>query len=109
MCELIRVRVLAPFRYQRQLAAAAPARLLDLGALRAELPLPPLPPAARGLPAFVGGGREDRVVDPEAVAEAAAYFGVAPVVWEGLAHDAMLDTRWQAVAEALRGWLDGLE
>lgn len=95
-------------RYQAQLAAASPVRLLDLGSLKAELPLPPLPAAAAGLSAFVGGGGSDLVVDVPAVEEAAAFFGVAPVVWPRTAHDCMLDTRWEAVAASLRAWLDAL-
>ena len=95
-------------RYQAQLAACSPVRLLDLGALRAELPLPPLPAAAAGLPAFVGSGDADRVVDVPAVEEAAAYFGVPAVVWPRTAHDCMLDTRWEAAAASLRAWLDAL-
>ena len=93
-------------RYQAQLAACSPVRLLDLGALNKELPLPPLPAAAAPLPAFVAGGAADLVVDPPAVAEAAAWFGVKPVVWEGIAHDCMLDTRWETAAGSLRTWLE---
>lgn len=92
-------------RYQAQLAACSPVRLLDLGALNKELPLPPLPAAAAGLPAFVAGGVDDLVVDPLAVAEAAAYFGVQPVMWDGMAHDCMLDTRWERAAVDLWDWL----
>jgi pimeloyl-ACP methyl ester carboxylesterase len=95
-------------RYQRQLSASSPVRLLDLRALGEELPLPPLPAAAARLPAFVGGGEDDLVVDPPAVAEAAAYFGAEAVMWPGMAHDCMLDTRWEGAAQGLRRWLDAL-
>lgn len=93
-------------RYQAALAAASPVRLLDLGKLVKVLPLPPLPPAAAGLPAFVGGGETDLVVDPPAVEESAAYFGVKPVMWADMAHDCMLDTRWKVSATSLKEWLD---
>ena len=84
-------------------------RLLDLNALGAELPLPPLPAAAAArLPAFVGGGEDDLVVDAPAVAEAAAYFGAEAVMWPGMAHDCMLDARWAAAAQGLRRWLGAL-
>jgi hypothetical protein len=36
------------------------------------------------------------------------YYGVSPVLLPDTAHDAMLDTRWEAAAASLRGWLDGL-
>lgn len=60
------------------------------------------------MPAFVGGGTDDLVVDWQAVQETADWFGVTPVCWEATAHDAMLDTRWEAAADSLRLWLDGL-
>ena len=93
-------------RYQSALAEASPVRLLDLGKLNKVLPLPPLPAAAVGLPAFVGGGETDLVVDPPAIEESAAYFGVRPVMWANMAHDCMLDTRWKVAATSLREWLD---
>lgn len=93
-------------RYQQALADCSPVRLLDLGALNKELPLPPLPPAAAGLPAFVAGGAADVVVDPPAVEETAAYFGVGSVMWSDTAHDCMLDTRWEAAAASLLLWLE---
>ena len=81
-------------------------RLLDLAALRKDVPLPPPPPESLP-PAFVGGGSGDLVVDVPAVEETAAWLGVRPVVWLGVAHDCMLDTRWSDVAASLRSWLDG--
>jgi hypothetical protein len=48
------------------------------------------------------------VVDEEAVSELAAYYGVQPVVLPRLAHDCMLDTRWEQVAERLEQWLKTL-
>lgn len=69
----------------------------------------PLAPAPAGAPpAFVMGGADDNVVDVAAVNELARYFGVPPVVVPSLAHDCMLDTRWEAAAGELRRWLDGL-
>jgi len=93
-------------RYQAELAAASPVRLLDLGSLNKVLPLPPLPATAASLPAFVGGGLNDLVVDPPAVNEAAEYFRVKPTMWLDMAHDCMLDTRWKESAESLNKWLD---
>jgi pimeloyl-ACP methyl ester carboxylesterase len=93
-------------KYQAELAAASPVRLLDLGSLNRVLPLPPLPAAAGNLPAFVAGGENDLVVDPPAVTEAAEYFKVKPIMWSNMAHDCMLDTRWEESAESLKMWLD---
>ena len=93
-------------RYQAKLADASPIRLLDLSKLVRELPLPPLPPAAASLPAFVAGGEADKVVDPPAVVETAAYFGVEPVMWPNTAHDCQLDTRWEVAAQSLLRWLE---
>lgn len=72
------------------------------------LPLPTLPAAATQVPAFVGGGTTDIVVDWPAVQETAAWFGVQPAQWQDTAHDCMLDTRWEAAAASLRSWLDKL-
>lgn len=150
-------------RYQQQLAACSPVRLLDLSALNKArrgqlvvaahcrvvelkcrcwcsllvllqlspgcsapdavvtgrsqrsappysqvLPLPALPAAAKQVPAFVGGGTTDIVVDWPAVQETAAWFGVQPAQWQDMAHDCMLDTRWEEAAASLRRWLDDL-
>lgn len=35
-----------------------------------------------------------------------SYYGTKAVVLPKMAHDVMLDTRWEAAADALRGWLD---
>jgi hypothetical protein len=35
-----------------------------------------------------------------------SYYGVKPVVLPKMAHDVMLDTRWETAADSLRGWLD---
>jgi alpha-beta hydrolase superfamily lysophospholipase len=96
-------------RYQSSLAACSPARLLDLGQLNKELPLPrPSQAALAGLALFVGGGESDRVVDVPAVQEAAAWLGdIEARVWPGVAHDCMLDTRWETAAASILEWLEG--
>ncbi|GFR41648.1 hypothetical protein Agub_g2385 [Astrephomene gubernaculifera] len=93
-------------RYRQQLAAASAVRLLDLRDMNAQVPLPPPPPHAP--PAFVLGGVEDGVVDPPAVEELAAYYGVKPVLLDNMAHDSMLDTRWERAAQELENWLGTL-
>lgn len=44
----------------------------------------------------------------QAVEETANYFNVTPILMEGLAHDCMLDTRWESVAQELEAWLKRL-
>ncbi|KAG2500407.1 hypothetical protein HYH03_001978 [Edaphochlamys debaryana] len=90
-------------RYQKLLAAASPTRLIDLKDMNAQVPLPA--PPAHAPPALVLGGTDDAVVDVQAVKELAAYYGVSPVVLQRMAHDCMLDTRWEETAQALEGWL----
>jgi len=97
-----------PNSYQAELAAGSPIRLLDLQDMTKQVPLPAPPPGAAP-PRFVLGGSIDNVVDVEAVEELARYCGVGAVVVPGLAHDCMLDTQWRVVAEALEGWLGGIE
>ncbi|GAB4816949.1 hypothetical protein N2152v2_003995 [Parachlorella kessleri] len=95
--------------YQKQLASCSPVRMIDLAALRKDVPLPPLPAALSTLPAYVGCGDTDIIVDLPATEELAAWFGVQPVVWQEVAHDCMLDTRWEEVAASLQQFLEGIE
>lgn len=41
----------------------------------------------------------------EGVRESAAAYGTTAVILQGLAHDVMLDTRWEEAAKALEQWL----
>ncbi|GIM04402.1 hypothetical protein Vretimale_8990 [Volvox reticuliferus] len=90
-------------KYQKLLAAASPTRLIDLKDLNAQVPLPP--PPAHAPPAFVLGGADDTVVDPQAVKELALYYGTKDVLLQDVAHDCMLDTRWEQAASELEAWL----
>uniref|UniRef100_A0A383W958 AB hydrolase-1 domain-containing protein n=1 Tax=Tetradesmus obliquus TaxID=3088 RepID=A0A383W958_TETOB len=90
--------------YQQQLAACSPIRLLDLKDMQQQVPLPA--PPADCPPVFVLGGEDDRVLDVQSYKELADYYGTKAVVLPKMAHDVMLDTRWEAAADALRGWLD---
>eukprot|EP00199_Chlamydomonas_sp_CCMP681_P001695 CAMPEP_0119109338 /NCGR_PEP_ID=MMETSP1180-20130426/17853_1 /TAXON_ID=3052 ORGANISM="Chlamydomonas cf sp, Strain CCMP681" /NCGR_SAMPLE_ID=MMETSP1180 /ASSEMBLY_ACC=CAM_ASM_000741 /LENGTH=378 /DNA_ID=CAMNT_0007095081 /DNA_START=30 /DNA_END=1167 /DNA_ORIENTATION=- len=94
-------------RYQALLATCSPVRLIDLNDVNRQVPLPPPPPHAP--PAFVLGGEDDKVVDVEAVEELAKVYKVAPIVLPKLAHDLMLDTRWERAAFALEAWLEQLK
>ena len=93
-------------KYMAQIASCK-ARLLDLRALNAVLPVPPQPPAGRA-PVFVLGAAGDAIVDAEGVRETAALCGAAapPLLLPGLGHDVMLDAGWERAAAALGGWLD---
>ena len=100
-------------RYHAKLAEASPVRLLDLANLNKKLPLPPLPndffdPKDRKsrMPVLVAGGTNDLVVDVPALEEAAIYFGTEPILIDDMAHDCMLDTRWENMAQAIQKWLD---
>lgn len=93
-------------RYQAQLAACSPIKLIDLRAMSKSVPLPPAP---RGHPpVLVLGGTKDNVVDAEAVRELAAYYGVSPVLVEGLPHDSMLDVQAEQVAQQLLEFVEPL-
>ncbi|KAL6747522.1 esterase-like protein [Haematococcus lacustris] len=93
-------------RHHAQLATCSPVRLMDLADVNKQVPLPPPPSFAP--PAFVLGGADDKVVDVEAIQELAASYGVEPIILPNMAHDVMLDTRWEQVAERLAAWLDTL-
>lgn len=95
--------------YYEKLAACSPLGIVDLGQLNNELPLPEVQKdifITGNVHAFVAGGENDMVVDIPAIHETARYFGTQPVTWSNMAHDIMLDTRWEQAAESLRRWLD---
>lgn len=97
-------------RFQQKLSECSPVGLLNVRTLSSELPLPPLEKsifAAEDIRnrVFVGGGLDDQVVDPPAVDELASYFDVSPKFWAGMAHDVMLDTKWNLVADDLEKWI----
>lgn len=93
-------------RYQVRLAACSPIKLLDLRTLNSQLPLTlPIDPRSMNLKIYVAGGETDLVVDPPAVEELASFFGVKPRLFRQVAHDCMLDTRWEDVASSLADWM----
>ena len=91
-------------RINALIAASSRAPLLDLGRLKADLPVPAGPCPA----VLVLGAADDNVVDAEGVASLARAYGVEPVVIDGIAHDVMLDAEWEAAAGAVLRWLSGL-
>ena len=92
-------------RYQAALAAnAACPRLLDLRALSSSLPVPPQ--RQPGAPVLVVGAALDAVVDAQGVRDTAAAWGTTAVVMPRIAHDVMLDARWEEAARTLLTWLE---
>jgi pimeloyl-ACP methyl ester carboxylesterase len=62
-------------------------------------------PAVGRPPVLVLGSPDDRVVPPAALTRAARRYGAAPLLFPGMGHDLMLDTRWQEPLDALLDWL----
>jgi len=89
-------------RFRARIAGSCSVRLLDLRALDEELPIERLP---QPTPVFVLGAEDDLIVDREGVQETAEWAGADPVFVASLAHDVMLDTRWEAAAQELEQWL----
>lgn len=63
---------------------------------------------SQGLPARVIGAGQDAFFPMPMIEEAARFHGVAPVVFDAMAHVMMLEPEWESVAESLRRWLDTL-
>lgn len=59
----------------------------------------PLPPA------MVLGGLNDRVFNPEELRCTAGEWDTDPYLIKGLAHDVMLDDRWEKAVTLLEAWL----
>jgi pimeloyl-ACP methyl ester carboxylesterase len=57
-------------------------------------------------PMLVIGSPDDRLVPRQALARAARWYGGAPLMFPGMGHDLMLDTRWQEPIDAILDWLD---
>jgi pimeloyl-ACP methyl ester carboxylesterase len=57
------------------------------------------------VPMLVLGGQDDAMFSPAEVRRAGLAYGATTEIVPGVAHDMMLDTRWQAVAERIALWL----
>lgn len=64
----------------------------------------PLPNAS--IPLLFASGAEDKVFPPEAIKRTAEAYDGDFVEVDGVAHEIMLDTRWERAAEAILGWLN---
>ena len=67
---------------------------------------PTLEPPAGDPPVLVLGSPDDAVVPPRALAAAAARYGGAPLLFPGMGHALMLETRWREPIEAICDWLE---
>jgi len=66
---------------------------------------PPEQPVGRP-PVLVVGSPDDRLVPQVALTRAAGWYGVAPLLFPGMGHDLMLDTRWVEPINAILDWLE---
>lgn len=57
-------------------------------------------------PVLVLGGGADQIVPPVDVARTARRFGTRAIMFSGLGHDLMLETRWRQPLQVLLDWLE---
>jgi pimeloyl-ACP methyl ester carboxylesterase len=57
-------------------------------------------------PVLVVGSPDDRIVSDSALREVARRYGGAPLLFPGMGHDMMLDTRWREPVDAILDWLE---
>ena len=57
-------------------------------------------------PLLVLGAKDDMMVSPGEVEATARAHSVEALLFDGMAHDMMLDARWQDVADRILAWLD---
>jgi pimeloyl-ACP methyl ester carboxylesterase len=79
-----------------------PARRAQWQLLRGQSPQAPVGEA----PVLVVGSPDDRIVPRRALESAARRYGGAPLLFPGMGHDLMLESRWQEPLDAILDWLD---
>lgn len=57
---------------------------------------------------FIAGAANDKFIPQEEVRRMAAYYGVEPLIVDGLAHSVMIDTNWQQMADPLISWVKSI-
>ncbi|MBI2890686.1 MAG: alpha/beta hydrolase [Nitrospirae bacterium] len=67
------------------------------------------PVAAPDVPTLVVGGRSDQMYRPWQTHATARRLRAECAILPGLAHNAMLDTRWRAAADRIAQWLERFE
>ncbi|MET3960875.1 pimeloyl-ACP methyl ester carboxylesterase [Marmoricola sp. OAE513] len=60
------------------------------------------------VPMLVLGGELDRIFPPGDVRATAAAYGTAPVLFDEMAHDLMLEVGWERVADTIDAWVSDL-
>lgn len=60
---------------------------------------------AANTPMLVVGSPHDRLVSQRALQKVAAQYGAEPLLFPGMGHDLMLDTRWAEPIDAILDWL----
>ncbi|XP_064979988.1 uncharacterized protein LOC135622251 isoform X1 [Musa acuminata AAA Group] len=94
-------------KYQELMKASSKLPLFDLRKLNASLPVSP--PAKGTVKLLIMGASDDFIVDTEGLQETATFYGVQAVCVEGVAHDVMLDSRWEKGAQTFLSWLQELQ
>jgi alpha-beta hydrolase superfamily lysophospholipase len=56
-------------------------------------------------PVLVVGAEDDTVIPLNSIHKTARAYHTEPIIIPDLAHDAMLDTRWQVAADHILSWL----
>ncbi|MDM8553662.1 alpha/beta fold hydrolase [Desulfococcaceae bacterium HSG7] len=54
---------------------------------------------------FIIGAENDTIFHPYEIQETAAAYNTMPVIFKGMAHDMMLEERWQTVADRILEWI----
>ncbi|KAI3427853.1 AB hydrolase-1 domain-containing protein [Psidium guajava] len=93
-------------RYQELMKGSSRMPLFDLRQLNGSLPVPSVPKSLIQL--LVVGANDDFIVDAQGIRETGEYYDVPPICVEGVAHDMMLDCRWEKGADVILSWLKGL-
>jgi len=57
------------------------------------------------VPMLVIGGESDKIFAPDEIRETAAAYRTEAILMPGIAHDMMLDSGWQSVADRILSWL----
>ena len=68
----------------------------------------PRPTRIRPLPMLVVGGTNDALFTPAEFQATARTYGAELELFPGIAHSMMLELRWQAVADRILAWLQGV-
>jgi pimeloyl-ACP methyl ester carboxylesterase len=68
----------------------------------------PRPGRVPRLPMLVVGGTNDAIFTPAEFRATARAYGADLEIFPGIAHSMMLETRWQAVADRIIAWLQGV-